>query len=122
MTESIETFMVEFSEEVDKIRKIIERAFMSGYHRGYVDGLKKAEYCEAIEKFDNTKIEDEKILVGDVCVYPKTIDEPFIYLGKVDTWHFALGRKTMEKYSFKGLTGIKKTGEHIDNINDILLL
>ena len=63
----------------------------------------------------------EEIKVGDVCVYPKTINEPFIYLGKVDTWHFALGRNTMEKYSFKGLTGIKKTGEHVTDITSILI-
>lgn len=87
---------------------------------GFEDVIFLLEQYYHIEKTQEEK--QEKIKVGDVCVYPKTIDEPFVYLGKVDTWHFALGRNTMEKYSFKGLTGIKKTGEHIDNINDILLL
>ena len=64
---------------------------------------------------------EEKIEVGDVCEYRATIDEPFVYIGKVKDWHFALGRKTMEKYCFKGLTGIKKTGEHITDITSILV-
>lgn len=112
MAESIETFIKEFSEETDKIRNIIERAYYVGYHEGWNEG-----YLTALKEEQEEK---ETIQVGDVCTYSATINESFVYLGKKDGWHYAIGTNTLEKYKFRGLTGIKKTIRTVTNLSELI--